>query len=398
MTIEYIVWPMGPAWPAGSTWDTGVQGDVWPKGDAWVKGDPWTTGPEGPAGPTGPKWDVWVKGDQGEIGPQGPQWVQGSQWIQGERWLTWLQGPQWPTGATWPAGPQWVKGDKGDQWEVGPMWPWWWATWPAGPAWPPGPASDISTLSETTHIQNNRVKYYTMTCEPQVGGSTHVANGAIFTITGSTTSGDINMFNDFGVARRVNYQAATASTSAVCGLRIPKISVYRWGGPSIGMQPYGGFYMSFHFWQTTGQASNATRRMFIGMQSNLWAPTNADVFTAWKALIGVWANEADVNLQWMHSSWSSLTKVDTWIPKAMADGTKHYEVIIYSDPDSEQMFMRVVDHTEFSGVTNLVYNYTASSNIPNSNVWLTFNSYMAVGSTSSVVGMANMGLYIEALR
>lgn len=66
-----------------------------------------------------------------------------------------------------------------------------------------------------------------MTCEPQVGGSTHVANGAIFTITGSTTSGDINMFNDFGVARRVNYQAATASTSAVCGLRIPKISVYR---------------------------------------------------------------------------------------------------------------------------------------------------------------------------
>lgn len=214
--------------------------------------------------------------------------------------------------------------------------------------------------------------------------------GIALTATGTATAANVATTNIHTAIRRLEYAVTTAATTAVAGFR-SGANQYHIGEANT---PFGGFTTVCRFGPSRGQASNATRRAFVGMTSNTAAPTDVDpsATAAWANLIGVGHDAADANWQIMHRTGTgTTTKINTGIPKAYNDNTEMFEVSIFTAPTGTPSV--TVQLRRLSD--DLTFTHTITSNLPAATTLLGFQAYNSAGGTSSVMGIALASLYIE---
>jgi len=220
------------------------------------------------------------------------------------------------------------------------------------------------------------------------GNSTAISLlGMAISGTGTATAANVGTANIHEAMRRLEYAVTTAATSAVAAWR-STAAQFRRGSPTL---PFGGFFFVCRFGRSRGAAANATLRGFTGFGSITSAPGDADPSTTQTNAIGVGCDAGDTNYQIIHrNGTAAATKIDTGIPKAVADTSEMYELAMFSPPNAAEVrvrFERLSDGT--------VFETTLTTNLPSDTTLLAPKGYYSVGGTSSVIGYALTSLYIE---
>lgn len=224
------------------------------------------------------------------------------------------------------------------------------------------------------------------TATPQAGVVTLSTTGMTVTATGTATLIAASSTNLHQSLARLDYLVTTPATTAVAGFRQSANSL--WRGNAAGL---GGFTVIIRAGAATG-VSTSTRREFIGVSTNTAAPTDVQPSSLVNC-IGAGHDAADSNWQVMHNDGTgSCTKIDLGasFARATADRTEVIEVALFCPPN--------VSYVNYQ-VTNLVNGAIATGQIttdfPSTTTFLSPRGYCSVGGTSSVVGMALMGIYTE---
>ena len=395
--------PAGPQGPQGSVGPKGEKGDPGPMGFQGPPGDIGPKGDEGPAGPQGPQGLTGLNGAAGPRGPQGPAGPAGPQGEPGPRGLQGETGPQGEPGLIGPKGDRGddgvagSKGDKGDPGEIGPKG----EKGDPGPQGEPGPKGDKGDPGEAGPKGDKGDRGEKG--EPGIGGgdisrklihwarpqglttTVNVNNMSLIAI-GTISSASQNTSRLHQFSKRVNYQATTASTAAVAGVRN---SLSQWCVGAGGK--IGGFKFVARFGPSTGSAADATRRGFFGFSSLASSATDSDPSTSFPNAIGVGCDRDDVNYQVIYRTNTGVaTKVDTGIPKSAADAAEVYELAM------ECVSGGAVSVTFTDLNTDRSFTHSASTNLPAALTLLAPHLVYSVGGTLSVVGLAFMGMYIES--
>jgi hypothetical protein len=234
------------------------------------------------------------------------------------------------------------------------------------------------------HIATNAISKWVA-----AGNSTTiVADGAAaLTITGTATAANIATTNRHTYMKRIEALVTVAATTAVAGWR-GAAAQFGVGGAAAGD---GGFHFVCRFGPATGVATT-TNRCFVGMANTTAAPTDVQPSTITN-IVGLGWDAADTNIQIMHRGAGAVTKIDLGasFPVPTADRTKAYELVMFSKPGTTQeVGYEVTDLATGAAASGLI-----TTNLPTTTTLLAPRLWMSVGGTSSVIGIALMGLYIE---
>jgi hypothetical protein len=224
---------------------------------------------------------------------------------------------------------------------------------------------------------------------PAGNGGADSQIGFVVTAAGTATAENVATTNLHNYMRRRSWLITTASTTAVAGLRGGALQ-WTLGGTAAGL---GGFQLVWRWGPATGVATG-THRAFVGMRNSTAAPTDVNPSTQTN-ICGMGYDSADTNIQFMYNDGSgTATKVDlgAGFPKPNTDRTAVYEIAMFSPPGTTQSLAYEVTNL----VTGAVATGTVTTDIPSTSTLLNPYGYMSVGGTSSVIGFATMGLYIES--
>lgn len=224
---------------------------------------------------------------------------------------------------------------------------------------------------------------------PAGNGGADSQVGVVISATGTATSETVATTNLHNYMRRRSWRVTTASTSAVAGVRGGALQ-WTLGGTAAGL---GGFHMVWRWGPATGVAT-ATHRAFVGMRNATAAPTDVNPSTITN-MCGMGYDAADTNVQFLHNDGSgTATKIDLGasFPKPNVDLTSVYEVALFAPPGTTQSLSYEVTNL----VSGAVATGTVTTDIPTTSTLLNLYGYMSVGGTSSVIGFATMGIYIES--
>lgn len=246
-----------------------------------------------------------------------------------------------------------------------------------------GPSGLDSTLQPS--LARNKVGMFL----PAGNGGTDTQVGIAMTGVGTATTENVATSNLHSYMRRRSWRVTTAATNAVAGLRGSSLQ-WTLGAPTAGL---GGFHLIWRWGPATG-VSTSTHRVFVGMRSSTAAPTDVNPSTLTN-ICGMGYDAADANIQFMHNDGSgTATKIDlgSGFAKPNADLTSVYEIALFSPPGTTQLLGYEVTNL----VSGAVATGTITTDIPSTTQLLTPYGYISVGGTSSVIGFATMGLYIES--
>jgi hypothetical protein len=212
--------------------------------------------------------------------------------------------------------------------------------------------------------------------------------GLAATATGSVTAANVGLTNIHTATRRLEYAVASATATAVVGLR-QTANQYALGNSA---DIYGGFHFVATFGPSRGAGSGEARRFFAGMTSFTTAPTDTNPSTLAVNAIGVGADTEDLNWHIMHRAGTgAMTKIDTGFYKNDPDTSEMYTLSIFSPPQGGQRatvrFTRLSDGQFFE--------HTITTNLPALTQLLTWQIWASVGGVSSVIGMAISTVYIK---
>lgn len=246
-----------------------------------------------------------------------------------------------------------------------------------------GPSGLDSSLQPT--LARNKIGLFL----PAGNGGADSQIGLVVSSTGTATTENVATTNLHNYMRRRSWRVTTASTTAVAGIRGGALQ-WTLGGTAAGL---GGFQMVWRWGPATGVAT-ATHRAFVGMRNFTAAPTDQNP-SSLTNIFGMAYDSGDANIQFMHNDGAgTATKIDlgAGFVKPNADLTSVYEIALFSPPGTTQTL-----HYEVTNlVSGAVVTGTITTDIPTASTLLTPYSYMSVGGTSSVIGFATMGLYIES--
>jgi hypothetical protein len=240
-----------------------------------------------------------------------------------------------------------------------------------------------------------------MALQPHLGGNrvarwTPSSNSTTATLDGFPTvaaQGTATAFSWAATSRRtrmamIEYLNGTASTTAIAGLRT---SVARWtvGAATAGD---GGFHLLCTWGTATGiAATSATHRGFCGLRTGTPADANPSSLAS---IVGMGWDSADANLQFMHNDGSgTATKIDlgTGFPRPTADRGDVYELALFSPPGTTQM----VGYRVRNLMTGAAASGVVTTNLPAATLGLGWGCHVSAGGTSSIIGAAVMGVYVE---
>ena len=224
---------------------------------------------------------------------------------------------------------------------------------------------------------------------PAGNGGADSQMGLVVTAAGTATTENVATTNLHTYMRRRSWRVTTASTTAVAGLRGGALQ-WTLGGNAAGL---GGFHLVWRWGPATGVAT-ATHRSFVGMRNTTAAPTDVNPSTQTN-ICGMGYDAADTNIQFMHNDGSgTATKIDLGasFPKPNTDLASVYEIAMFAPPGTTQSLSYEVTNL----ATGAVATGTITTDIPTTTTLLNPYGYMSVGGTSSVIGFATMGLYIES--
>lgn len=219
------------------------------------------------------------------------------------------------------------------------------------------------------------------------GTTVELARSVGLTATGTATAANVATTNRHTLMKRLDYLVTTAATNAVAGFRS---SAPQWlRGVNAGD---GGFHFICRWGPATG-VSVSTTRCFVGMQGVTSVPTDVNPSTL-TSIVGMGWDSGDTNMQMMTNDGSgAATKIDLGasFPRPSADRTKVYELAMFAPPAGSTIGWRVEDLA-----TGAVAEGTISTDLPPAATLLAPRGWMSVGGTSSVIGIALMGLTIES--
>jgi Protein of unknown function (DUF2793) len=224
---------------------------------------------------------------------------------------------------------------------------------------------------------------------PAGNSTTITADGdAALTPTGTATTTNVATTNRHTYMKRLEYLVTVAATTAVAGFRA---AAAKWGIGGIAAGD-GGFHLICRWGPATG-VGTATARAFVGMANSTAAPTDVEPSSITN-IVGMGWDAADANIQIMHRGAGAVTKIDLGasFPVPAADRTKAYELALFSKPGTTQE----VGYEVTDLATGAVASGTITTNMPSTATLLAPRGWMSVGGTSSVIGIALMGLYVES--
>lgn len=211
------------------------------------------------------------------------------------------------------------------------------------------------------------------------------------TVAGTLTATTAGNGSLHALMKRVEALITTAAATAIASFRTSS-NLWFLGSSSAKL---GGFHFVYRWGPATGVAT-ATMRAFVGMSGTAagTAPTDVEPSSLLNQ-VGMGWDAADAQIQIMHNDGTGVsTKIalGASFPVPTTDRAKVYELALYSPPGSTQR----VDYQVTDLDTDAVASGTITADLPAASLALGFRSYMSAGGTSSVVGMAFMGLYIES--
>ena len=224
---------------------------------------------------------------------------------------------------------------------------------------------------------------------PAGNGGADSQVGMVVNASGTATSENVATTNLHQEMRRRSWRVTTASTTAVAGLRAGALQ-WRIGAD---VAARGGFFKVWRWGPATGVAT-ATTRAFVGMRNTVAAPSDANPSTFLNCG-GMGWDAGDANISFMHNDGSgACTKIDLGasFPRPTVDLTSVYEIALFSPPGTTQLLnYEITDLVSGAVATGVV-----TTNIPSNTTLLAPYGQISVGGTSSVIGFATMGLYIES--
>lgn len=243
-----------------------------------------------------------------------------------------------------------------------------------------GPSGLDSALQP--HMGRNRVS----AVWPQGNGTVLNSAGITLTATGTATAANVATTNRHTWMKRLDYLVTVAATTAVAGWRYTSAQFGRGGSAGDG-----GFHFVCRWGPATG-VSTATNRAFVGMANSTAAPTDVEPSSITN-IIGMGWDAADTNIQVMRNDGAgSATKTDLGasFPVPTADRAHVYELALFCAPNGS-----TVEYEVTNLVTGAVATGSMTTDLPSGTTLLAPRGWMSVGGTSSVIGIALMGLYIE---
>lgn len=203
---------------------------------------------------------------------------------------------------------------------------------------------------------------------------------------GTATAANVGTTNLHQSMKRLDYLVTTAAATAVAGFR--GNATQHWRGNAAGL---GGFFMVCRWGPATG-VSTSTNRAFVGMRGSAAAPTDVEP-SSLTNIIGMGWDAADSNVQMMHNDGTgTATKIDLGASFAVptVDRTAVFEIVLFCAPNGSTIFYEVTRLDTGAGASGSI-----TTDIPGNTTLINPYGYMSVGGTSSVIGIALMGLYVE---
>ena len=222
--------------------------------------------------------------------------------------------------------------------------------------------------------------------QPNGNGLVLSSVGMVLSAVGVATAANVATTNRYTRMKKVEYLVAVAAPTAIAGF---------WSGAAqhtVGAATAGdgGFHYVCRWGPATGVAF-ATARAFCGMGPNT-APTDVNPSTVANQF-GMGWDSADTNVQIFHRGAGAVTKIDLGasFPRITVERSVAYELALFSPPGATQSVAYEV--------TNLMSGAkatgTVTTNLPLTTVLLSPRCWRSAGGTSSVMGVALMGLYLD---
>lgn len=192
---------------------------------------------------------------------------------------------------------------------------------------------------------------------------------------------------------RLDILVTVAATTAIAGWR-PNGAASRFLRVGKDANAPGGFLMRQMWGPATG-VSNTTHRGFCGLADWSAAPTDVEPSTRLN-IIGMGWDAADANIRMMHNDGLGVaTKIDLGanFPVPTVDRNEVYECQLYS-PNSltQSVSYRVIRYNRTDKTIAAEATGTITTDLPAVTTLLGCVGAMSVGGTSSVVGVAVMGM------
>ncbi len=244
-------------------------------------------------------------------------------------------------------------------------------------------------------IQSDLGEFNVMRFQPQPNSATPTGDNSLtVTATGTGTAAGIATTNLYTMTRRIELLVTVAATTAVAGLR-GSANLVRIGRSAAAP---GGFLSRMIWGPATGVAT-ATNRAFCGVIPST-APSDVEPST-FLNIVGMGWDAADANIQIMHNDGSgTATKINLGasFPVPTVDRTEVYELQLYS-PNSltQSVTYRVIRYNTTDKTVVAEATGTISTDMPAVTQLLCPRVHMSVGGTSSVIGVAVMGLYLATV-
>lgn len=223
------------------------------------------------------------------------------------------------------------------------------------------------------------------TAMPVPGGATLSTVGVTLSAVGQVAAATMAAGNVHTATPRLNYQVITAIANAVAGVRS---SV----APFLSRSAGTGFRFVCRFGPSTASAAGPSVRLFVGVRAaNGVTPEDSDP-SGLTQLIGVGADAADANFQFIVCGIGPAFKVDTGIPKTAPAGTEMYEVEILAPAGGSTVALsltRLSDGAVFS-------NEISDSALPPATTLFNPYAWISVGGVMSTIGLALAGMSIES--
>ncbi|WP_374374081.1 DUF2793 domain-containing protein [Tabrizicola sp.] len=246
-------------------------------------------------------------------------------------------------------------------------------------------------------IQSELGEFSVQRFQPAVGLNTLVGENSLNLVASGTATGAAPAITNLHTMKpRLDVLVTTASTTAIAALR-PNGGSIRPVRVGRDANAPGGFLARFVWAPATG-VSNASHRAFCGLDGTTNVPTDVENSGLTTGIVGMGWDAADANIQIMHNDLSgAATKIDLGasFPVPTVDRGEVYELQLFS-PNSltQSVSYRVIRYDKTDNTIAAEATGTITTNLPPVGTLLGPHIRMSVGGTSSVVGIACMGILI----
>lgn len=223
------------------------------------------------------------------------------------------------------------------------------------------------------------------TAMPVPGATTLSTVGLPLTAVGQVAAAAMAADNVHTVTPRLNYRVTTSAANAVAGVRSN-------GAPFLSRMAGTGFWFVCRFGPSIASAAGPSVRLFVGVRAANVAPADSDP-SGLTDLIGVGADAADANFQFIARGLDPVFKLDTGIPKTAPAGTEMYDVEILAPAGGSTVALSLTRLSDGAVFSNEI---SGAALLPSPATLLNPYAWISVGGVSSTIGLALAGMSIES--